>query len=95
MYAQLTVIMLLLSRLVGGWAAIAALVTTISVMPVSAWFGGRQSASRARLIGLTDARVKLCSEAVSGAELDGEGRGGMSAPMRVAPTRLLPVRAAT
>ena len=65
--AQLAVFMLLLSRLVGWWAALAALGTTISVMPVSAWFGGRQSASRARLIGLTDARVKLCSEAVSGA----------------------------
>jgi len=59
--------MLLLSRLVGWWAAIAALVTTVSVVPITAWFGGRQSASRARLIGLTDARVKLCSEAVSGA----------------------------
>ena len=65
--AQLVVFMLLLSRVVGWWAAIAALVTTVSVMPVTAWFGGRQSTSRARLIGLTDARVKLCSEAVSGA----------------------------
>ena len=63
---QMTVFMLLLSRLVGWWSALAGVVTTVMVLPVSAWVGSRQSASRERLIALTDARVKLCSEAVSG-----------------------------
>jgi hypothetical protein len=62
----MTVFMLLLSRLVGWWSALAGVVTTVMVLPVSAWVGSRQSASRERLIALTDARVKLCSEAVSG-----------------------------
>ena len=64
--AQMVVFMLLLARLVGWWSALAGVITTVTVMPISAWFGARQSASRERLIALTDARVKLCSEAMSG-----------------------------
>lgn len=58
--------MLFLSHLLSWQAAVTGLVVTLAVMPLSMWVGNRQAQLRAKIVGCTDARVKLTSEVLTG-----------------------------
>ena len=64
--SQITIILLLLSRLVGWHACIAGFLTSLLLVPVASALMRRVASVRQRLAPLTDARVKLCSEIVAG-----------------------------
>ena len=65
--AQIAVIMVLLARLVHWQPALAGVLTTVVLVPVTAAITRKAAHVRKRLVGLTDARVKVCTEVVSGA----------------------------
>jgi transposase len=65
--AQITVIMLLLARLVHWQPALAGLGATAVLVPLTAVITRKAAAVRKRLVERTDARVKLCTETVTGA----------------------------
>ena len=67
--AQIAVIMVLLARLVHWQPALAGVLTTIVLVPITASITRKAAGVRKRLIGLTDARVKVCTEVVSGRRL--------------------------
>ena len=64
--SQIAVIMVLLARLVHWQPALAGVVTTVVLVPITAIITRKAAHVRKRLIGLTDARVKVCTEVVSG-----------------------------
>ena len=63
---QIIVILLLLSRLVGWHASVGGFLASILLVPASAALMRRIATVRRRLVALSDTRVKLCSEIVSG-----------------------------
>ena len=65
---QITVIMLLLARLVHWQPALAGLGATAVLVPLTAAITRKAAAVRKRLVERTDARVKLCTETVTGAK---------------------------
>ena len=67
---QISVIMVLLARLVHWQPALAGVLTTVVLVPITAAITRKAAGVRKRLIGLTDARVKVCTEVVSGVRLD-------------------------
>ena len=69
MFAQITVIVLLLARLVHWQPALAGLGATTVLVPLTAAITRKAAAVRKRLVERTDARVKLCTETVTGAQL--------------------------
>ena len=71
---QIAVIMVLLARLVHWQPALAGVLTTVVLVPVTAAITRKAAHVRKRLVGLTDARVKVCTEVVSGAL--GQNPGG-------------------
>ncbi len=64
--ALIMVVLLLLSRLVGWHASIGGFLASVLLVPASAALMRRIATVRRRLVALSDARVKLCSEIVSG-----------------------------
>ncbi len=66
---QITVIVLLLARLVHWQPALAGLGATTVLVPLTAAITRKAAAVRKRLVERTDARVKLCTETVTGALL--------------------------
>ena len=66
---QIAIILALLSRLLGWHASIGGFLTSVLLVPGSAALMKRVAAIRKHLSTLTDARVKLCAEIVSGARL--------------------------
>jgi len=64
--SQIAVIMVLLARLVHWQPALAGVLTTVVLVPVTAAITRKAAHVRKRLVGLTDARVKVCTEVVSG-----------------------------
>ena len=67
MWTQITVIVLLLARLVRWQPALAGLGATTVLVPLTAAITRKAAAVRKRLVERTDARVKLCTETVTGA----------------------------
>jgi len=65
--SQIAVIMVLLARVVHWQPALAGVLTTVVLVPVTAAITRKAAHVRKRLVGLTDARVKVCTEVVSGA----------------------------
>lgn len=63
---QILVVMGLLVRVIHWAPALAGLAVTIALIPLSAFVGKRLAAVRRELIGFTDARVKLCTEVITG-----------------------------
>ena len=63
---QISVVLLLLSRLLGWHASVGGFLASLLVVPASAALMRRVAAVRKHLSALTDARVKLCAEIVSG-----------------------------
>ena len=68
--AQITVIVLLLARLVHWQPALAGLGATTVLVPLTAAITRKAAAVRKRLVERTDARVKLCTETVTGPSLE-------------------------
>jgi ATP-binding cassette subfamily C (CFTR/MRP) protein 1 len=66
---QIAVIMVLLARLVHWQPALAGVLTTVVLVPITAAITRKAAGVRKRLIGLTDERVKVCTEVVSGVRL--------------------------
>ena len=60
---QIVVVCFLLVRVMGMWPAVAGLATTCLLIPSSSWVGRRLSKARKAVVGHTDARVKLTTEA--------------------------------
>ena len=73
MRSQITVIMLLLARLVHWQPALAGLGATAVLVPLTAAITRKAAAVRKRLVERTDARVKLCTETVTGTRLHRSG----------------------
>ena len=63
---QIAVIMILLARLVHWQPALAGVLTTVILVPLTALITRKAAHVRKHLIVLTDARVKVCTEVVSG-----------------------------
>ena len=68
-------IVLLLARLVHWQPALAGLGATMVLVPLTAAITRNAAAVRKRLVERTDARVKLCTETVTGAGGEGSGLG--------------------
>jgi ATP-binding cassette subfamily C (CFTR/MRP) protein 1 len=58
--------MALLVRVIGWLPSLAGLGVTVALIPVSALVGRRLGSVRRRLVVVTDARVKLCTEVITG-----------------------------
>ncbi|PRW33949.1 ABC transporter isoform A [Chlorella sorokiniana] len=63
---QILVVMGLLVRIIHWAPALAGLGVTIALIPISALVGRQLAAVRRALVGFTDARVKLCTEVITG-----------------------------
>lgn len=63
---QILVVMAMLVRLLDWLPALAGLLVTVAVIPVTAAIGRAMSAERKKMVAATDARVKLVSEVITG-----------------------------
>ncbi|GAB4815546.1 hypothetical protein N2152v2_002592 [Parachlorella kessleri] len=63
---QILATMALLVRVIHWVPALAGLGVTVAIIPASTWLGKRLGALRKELIRHTDARVKLCTEVITG-----------------------------
>ncbi|KAK9839590.1 hypothetical protein WJX84_006235 [Apatococcus fuscideae] len=63
---QMLVIMMLLVRIIGLWPALAGLVATCSIGPISAWISSKMEEIRESIMECSDARVKAISELLAG-----------------------------
>lgn len=63
---QILVVMGLLVRIMSFWPAMAGLIVTILLIPLSALIGKKQGQVRKEVLKHTDARVKLCTEVITG-----------------------------
>lgn len=70
---QILVVLGLLVRVIHVWPAVAGLAVTIALIPMTTLVGRKLSTVRKRLMGYTDARVKLCTEVVTGERELGSG----------------------
>lgn len=75
---QILVVLGLLVRVIHVWPAVAGLAVTVALIPMTTLVGRKLGTVRKRLMGYTDARVKLCTEVVTGergvGEVELEGR---------------------
>lgn len=63
---QILTVLALLVRVIGAAPAAVALAVTVALVPASALVARALARVRRRLVKLTDARVKLCAEVVTG-----------------------------
>lgn len=63
---QILVVMGLLVRIIHLVPALAGLAATLALIPLSTLVGRAMAAVRKELVGYTDARVKLCTEVITG-----------------------------
>ena len=75
--SQILVVMGLLVRVIKWQAALAGLAATLALIPLSIAVGRALASVRKRLIGYTDARVKLCTEVITGGWAGGQLGGGV------------------
>lgn len=66
MCSQILVVMVLLTRVIGWAPALCGLLSTIMFIPITFFLGKKLASIRKQLMLQTDARIKLCTEIVTG-----------------------------